>query len=317
LIGDHTDYTGGLVCPIAIDRWTEVRGRRTGDGVVRLSSDSEPEPAVVGPHDDPATLLPVWARYVAAVRQEVGTATGFDGHVSSTVPAGVGLSSSAALEVAVAIALGITGDARAVALACQRAEQTATGTPTGVMDQLASAAGLAGHALLIDCTTLDVDPVPLPPGAAVVVVPSGTTRTVAGSAYAERAAQCAAAEALVGPLRSASLDAVAGIADMTVRARARHVVTENERVRQFVIALRAGDVATAGRLMTESHNSLRDDYEVSTPALDSTVARLLATPGVHGARLSGAGFGGCVVALTEPGALAEGFVVHAVDGALR
>jgi galactokinase len=140
---------------------------------------------------------------------------------------------------------------------------------------------------------------------------------VAGSAYAERAAQCAEAEALIGPLRSASLDAVAGIADVTVRARARHVVTENERVRRFVVALRSGDVATAGRLMTESHASLRDDYAVSSAALDATVARLLATPGVHGARLSGAGFGGCVVALTEPGAIAEGFVVHAVDGAVR
>jgi galactokinase len=150
----------------------------------------------------------------------------------------------------------------------------------------------------------------------VVVVPSGTTRTVAGSAYAQRVAQGAAAEALVGPLRSASLDAVAGIADPIVRARARHVVTENERVRQFVIALRTGDVAEAGRLMTESHASLRDDYDVSTPALDATVARVLATAGVHGARLSGAGFGGCVVALAEPGTLAEGFVVHAVDGAV-
>jgi galactokinase len=294
-----------------------VRGRRTHDGVVRLRSDDQQEPALVGPHDDPATLLPVWARYVAAVHRVIGAAVGFDGHVSSTVPTGVGLSSSAALEVAVAVALGIAGDAQAVALACQRAEQLATGTPTGVMDQLASAAGVAGHALIIDCTSLVVDPVPLPADVAVVVVPSGTTRTVAGSAYAERAAQCARAEELVGPLRSASLDAVAGIADATVRARARHVVTENERVRQFVLALRAGDVARAGRLMTESHTSLRDDYEVSTPALDATVARLLATSGVHGARLTGAGFGGCVVALSEPGVLAEGFVVHAVDGAVR
>jgi galactokinase len=157
----------------------------------------------------------------------------------------------------------------------------------------------------------------LPPETEVVVIASGTIRTVAGSAYAERAAQCAQAEALIGPLRSASLDAVAGIADVTVRARARHVVTENDRVHRFVTALRAGDVAAAGRLMTESHASLRDDYAVSTPALDATVARLLATPGVFGARLSGAGFGGCAVALAEPGVLDEGFVVQAVDGAIR
>jgi galactokinase len=250
------------------------------------------------------------------VHRVLGATTGFDGDVSSTVPTGVGLSSSAALEVAIAVALGVDGDARHVALACQRAEQLATGTPTGVMDQLASCAGVAGHALLIDCTSLGVDAVPLPPDVEVVVIPSGTTRTVAGSAYAERAAQCAQAEALVGPLRLASLDTVATIADPTVRARARHVVSENARVREFAVALRAGDVATAGRLMTQSHASLRDDYEVSTAALDATVARLLATPGVHGARLSGAGFGGCAVALAEPGALLDGFVVHAVDGAI-
>jgi galactokinase len=162
-----------------------------------------------------------------------------------------------------------------------------------------------------------VEPVPLPPASAVVVIPSGTTRTVAGSAYAERAAQCAEAEALIGPLRAASLEAVAGIADPILRARARHVVSENGRVRRFAAALRAGDVALAGRLMAESHASLRDDYAVSTPALDATVARLLATPGVFGARLTGAGFGGCVVALAQQSALGEGFVVQAVDGALR
>lgn len=294
-----------------------MRGQRTADGVVRLRSDQEPEPAVVQPDDDPATLLPVWARYAAAVHCVIGATIGFDGEVSSTVPAGVGLSSSAALEVAIAVALGVTGDAGAVARLCQRAEQLATGTPTGVMDQLASAAGVAGHALLIDCTTLAVDPVALSPAGAVLVIPSGTTRTVAGSAYAERAAQCAQAEALIGPLRLASLDAVAGIADPVLRARARHVVSENGRVRQFAAALRAADLTTAGRLMTESHASLRDDYAVSTPLLDATVGRLLATRGVFGARLTGAGFGGCVVALTEPGVLDEGFVVQAVDGAIR
>jgi galactokinase len=251
------------------------------------------------------------------VRDVAELASGFVGHVSSTVPVGVGLSSSAALEVAVALALGFDGDARAVALVCQRAEQLATRTPTGIMDQLVSAAGVSGHALLIDCATLAIDLVPLPPTVDVVVIPSGTTRTVAGSAYAERAAECARAEHTVGPLRMASLADVARVRDPVVRARARHVVTENERVRRFAAALRAGDVGAAGGLMSESHASLRDDFEVSTPALDAIVERMMGVPGVHGARLSGAGFGGCVVALTDPGVLAEGFVVHAVDGALR
>jgi galactokinase len=305
------------VCPIAVDRWTEIRGRPTADSVVRLRSDHSRDLAVVGPGDDPASVRPAWARYVAAVRHVLGTTTGFDGDVSSTVPVGVGLSSSAALEVALALALGFDGSVTDLALACQRAEHLATGTPTGIMDQLTSAAGLAGHALLIDCATLTIDPVALPPGVDVVIVPSGTARTVAGSAYAERTAECARAEAIVGPLRGASLDAVAGIADPVVRARARHVVGENERVRRFASVLRRGDVARAGQLMTESHASLRDDYAVSTAALDVIVARLVATPGVFGARLTGAGFGGCVVAMSEPGALHEGFTVRAVDGATR
>jgi galactokinase len=312
LIGDHTDYTGGLVLPMAIDRWTTVSGIRCR-GEVRLRSTAEHGVVAFGlpvGHE----RLPAWGRYIAAVAAELGDdAIGIDGLVESTVPLGAGLSSSAALEVAVALALGFDGDRLALARLCQRAEHRAVGVPCGIMDQLTAAAGVEGAALCIDCTALAVTPVPLPDDIDIVVVHSGEQRGLATSAYAERAAQCAAAEELVGPLRLApALDA---IEDPTLRRRARHVVTENERVRQTVTALAAGDVVEAGRLMVASHASLRDDFDVSTPTLDRLVARLCAVPGVLGARLTGAGFGGCVVGLARVGALTEGWVVHPVGGA--
>jgi len=298
LIGDHTDYTGGLVLPMAIDRWTTVSGVRT-PGPIRLRSRQDADPAA----------------YVHAVATELGPDAGFDGCIDSTVPIGAGLSSSAALEVAVALALGFVGTSLELAQLCQRAEHRATGVPTGIMDQLTAAAGVDGHAVLIDCTTMAMTPVPVPDAVDIVVVDSGQRRSLAGSAYAERAAQCAAAEAIVGPLRHATVDAVEAIADTVVRRRARHVVTENARVGAFAAALRAGDVAEAGRLMTASHASLRDDFEVSTTVVDALVARIGARPGVLGARMTGGGFGGCVVAVTRPGALDEGWPMRAVAGA--
>ena len=315
LIGDHTDYTGGLVLPMAVDLGTTVAGEPGGREVRLASADAEGEVVVPLDVDEPAAVEPAWGRYVAGVVAVTRPAEGFTGDVTTTLPVGAGLSSSAALEVAVALALGFAGSAVELALACQRAEQLASGVPCGVMDQLAAAAGVAGHALLIDCGTLAVRPVPLPAGVEVVVVHSGEPRRLADSAYAERRRHCEAAAALVGPLDRASLASVEGLTDPVLRARARHVVTENERVRRFAAALEEGDVAACGRLMVESHESLRLDFEVSTPRLDRLVARLVSTPGVHGARLTGAGFGGCVVALTEPGALAEGWHVRAVDGA--
>ena len=317
LIGDHTDYTGGLVLPMAIDRWTTVRGERFGD-VVALRSEHEPLDVEV-PLDvvDPAGVDPPWGRYVAGVVAEARPPFGLSGRVASTVPVGAGLSSSAALEVAVALALGVEGSPLAIAGLCQRAEQRASGVPCGIMDQLASVAGVEGAALLIDCHTLDVRSVPLPPTteAEVVVVHSGVTRSLAGSAYAERARQCANAERIIGRLRAATLDDVERISHPIVRARARHVITENERVGRFAAALVAGDLDAAGALMLASHASLRDDFEVSTPELDDLVARLSAVPGVFGARLTGAGFGGCVVALARPGVVQEGWVVRPVAGA--
>jgi galactokinase len=193
-----------------------------------------------------------------------------------------------------------------------RAEQRATGVPCGILDQLASAAAEAGHAFVLDCHTLERTHVPVPDDIEVRVVHSGQARTLAGSAYAERRAQCEAAEAIVGPLRRATPSGVDAIDDPVLRRRARHVVTENQRVLDAADALRAGDLVGLGALLDEGHRSLRDDFEVSTPIVEATVDRLRAVSGVHGVRLMGGGFGGCVVAVAEPGALAEGW--HAVPG---
>jgi galactokinase len=317
LIGDHTDHTGGLVLPMAIQLGTTVVGERGGPAdLIRLRSDSEAGDALVPLRPGPAASYdPAWARYVAGVVHQVQPAVGLRGRVRTTLPSGVGLSSSAALEVAVALALGFEGAPLQLASACQRAEQAATGVPSGIMDQLCSAAGVEGHALLIDCYSLEVQPVPVPEQARIVVVDSGQTRTLVGSPYAERVAQVTAAEAVVGPLRLARPEHLDAIDDELVRRRARHVVTENDRVREAAAALARGDLFTVGEAMAASHASLRDDFEVSTGALDDLVDRLLDTPGVWGARLTGAGFGGCAVALCDPTADVEGWWVQPGQGA--
>lgn len=240
----------------------------------------------------------------------MGAATGGRVTIRTTLPIGAGLSSSAALEVAFALALGYRGPATDLARLCQRAEQRAVGVPTGVMDQLASAAGVRGTLLLIDCATLAITPVAVPAGVAIVAVDSCEPRALAGSEYAARRAACEAAIEQIGPLRTASLDDVERLGDPVVRRRARHVVTENLRVAEAADALRAGAPEKAGAAMVASHASLRDDFDVSTSALDSLVERLVQTDGVHGARLTGAGFGGCVVTLVTDGAasaVAESF----------
>jgi len=302
LIGDHTDYNEGFVLPLALDLECTVRARPTDDGHIRLRSED-----VVGAVEvaaDGSTEpreVEGWGRYAAGVarvlRERGRPARGLEGIVSSTVPVGAGLSSSAALEVAVALALseaaGFELPPLELALACQEAELVATGVPCGIMDQLASVAGVAGHALLIDCRSLDVRPIPLPAELAVLVVHSGVPRELAGSAYAERRAACEAVAARLGleSLRDATPERVAD------EPRARHVVSENGRVLAAADALAAGRLEALGPLLRESHESLRDDFEASTPELDALVATLEAA-GALGARLTGAGFGGCVVALT-------------------
>jgi galactokinase len=313
LIGDHTDYTGGLVFPMAVNRWTDIVCRP--DPRVRLTSADEPEEVNLPLDiDDPTAVGPAWARYVAGVVSEMRPAVGIRGHVTTTIPIGGGMSSSHALEVAVALALGFDGSVIELAQLTQRAENRASGVPTGIMDQLAIAAGHAGHALLIDCGTLSVTPCRLPDDVEVVVR-FVAHRTLVGSAYSDRVAECTAAEAEIGPLRLASAADAESVSDPLIRRRARHVVAENQRVRDFAAALQAHDLVEAGRLMVASHESLRDLYETSTPAMNAAVEQLCATPGVWGARMTGGGFGGCVVALTEPGAVADGWVVDAVDGA--
>jgi galactokinase len=338
LIGDHTDYHEGFVLPLAVDRDCVVAARRRDDGrvtarSVELGADGPVDVAADG-SDAPDGVVPPWGRYVAGVVRALADAgrepVGLDAAVSSTVPVGSGLSSSAALEVALALALadagGLTPPAPELARACQRAERLATGVPSGVMDQLASLLGRAGHALLIDCRTLAAEPIALPDALAVLVVHSGLPRTRARPADAPPPAPRVATRLGVATLREATLD------DVRDEPRARHVVTENQRVLEFADALRAGDTAALGPLLLASHASLRDDYEVSTPELDLAVD-LLVEHGALGARLTGAGFGGCVVALAarphagdvarktlaryraETGLDADAFEVRAVDGA--
>lgn len=315
LIGEHTDYTGGLVLPMTIDRWTEIHGL-PADRIMLTSAD-EYEPAVLGlTVDEFDSVRPQWAKYVAGVVAELQPQVGISGTVTTSIPIGAGLSSSAALEVAVALALGFDGDAIELAQLCRRAETRASGVPCGIMDQLTIAAGVAGHALLIDCGDLTFEPVRIPDDLDIVVQ-FVTHRQLAESSYADRVGECADAEEIIGPLRSAKLGDLLSIPDAIVRARALHVISENRRVREFAAALGAGDLRAAGELMVASHHSLRDLYQTSTAVMDAAVERLIDLPGVFGARMTGGGFGGSVVALAEPGALTEGWVVHAVDGARR
>ena len=272
--------------------------------------------------DDARSVEPEWGRYVAGVVAELRPAVGFEGDVDTTLPVGAGLSSSAALELAVALAVGFEGSPLELARLGRRAEQRASGVPCGLMDQLTSACGVEGHALLVDFSTETWRPVEMPSGLDVIVVHSGQERALSDSAYAERRRSAESATAELGPLTEATTADVASLHDPVLRRRARHVVTENARVRAAAEALAAGDGMTAGALLSESHVSLRDDAEVSTAALDETVGRLMAIPGVLGARLTGAGFGGCVVALAERGAVADptritgrGWIVSAAAGA--
>lgn len=304
LIGDHTDYAGGLALPMAIDLGTTITGTR-GGGALRLHSEQFgddtdlPIPFVDG------HVSPDWARYVAAVAVEMDCTVGFTGIIDSTLPIGAGLSSSASLELATALALGFEGTPFELALLGQRSELAAVGVPCGLLDQLSSAFGREGHALCIDFSALSVDPVSIPDELEVIVVHSGVERTLAGSAYGERRAACEAAASIVGDLGSCPETALGAIDDPVIRRRARHVITECARVIDAVAALKAGDVRGFGELMTASHRSLRDDFEVSTPELDTLVSHLSSIAGVHGARVTGAGFGGCVVAACEPGAITD------------
>ena len=281
VIGEHTDYAGGLVLPMAIERSVAVTGESGGD-LVRLRSDRFVGTAVVDLEGNGPTRG--WGRRAAGVVAELDalgrSRVGFSGVVSGDLPAGAGLGSSGAFGVAVARALcaagGLELDPIELVLACRRAEEAATGVPCGILDQAAAVLGRPDRALLLDCSTLEHRLVPLPGGIAVLVVDSGVRREVEDTAYAQR-----------------SLELEAGHPD-----RVRHVETENERVLAAVEALERDDRPALGELFASSQASLRDDYEVSTPELDLVVERALEA-GAFAARLTGAGFGGCVVALAE------------------
>jgi galactokinase len=301
LIGDHTDYNGGLALPMAIDLGVEASYRPNAHGALVIDTDIDPVPAEIPIAVDIPRTLPSWGRLAAAVVEQIPLGRGGHVVVHSDLPLGAGLSSSAAFCVALALALGAEAVPIEVAELCQRAERK-VGVPVGLMDPLVSMSATIGNALLIDFTTLAIEPVPVPSDVEILIIDSGTTRRLEESRYAERRSQCAAASAaLGGSLGRARAGDIDRISAPLLRRRARHVISEVARVTEFAHALVQRDVARAGALMVESHRSLRDDFEVSAPELDVLVELACATAGVHGARLTGAGFGGCVVALCRPG----------------
>ena len=314
LIGEHTDYTGGLVFPMAIDRWTTIDYDNTSSEIVLDSADADGTVSISLGQSFDAAMTPSWGRYVGAVASLLDSPRGISGHVSTTIPVGAGLSSSAALEIAVALALGCELPSSELAQLTQRAEHVATGVPTGIMDQLCIASARDGHGTMIDCRTLEVQHVPIPTDVKIVVR-FIAHRTLVGSAYADRVAQCAAAESIIGPLRDASIADVAAITDATIASRARHVISENARVVSFASALSTGDYSTAGEIMSDCHRSLAEDFATSNDQMNTAVHDMRAIPGVFGARMTGGGFGGCIVALCEPDAVVDGWHVKPVSAA--
>ena len=320
LIGEHTDYNDGFVFPLAIDRATFIALRPRADNTVfAISLDMRDQREFALDALQPPTQ-PEWIDYLTGVAWsllERGCALrGWEGVVCGDVPIGAGLSSSAALELAAARAFHAVSrfewDAAAMALACQRAENEWLGVNCGIMDQMISAAGLQDRALLIDCRSLETASAPLPPGAVVVILDTNTRRGLVDSAYNERRAQCEAAArhfgvAALRDVDRATFERRAGELDPLARQRARHVITENDRTLEAREAMNAGDAAALGQLMIESHISLRDDFEVSSPALDAIVDCANADDACYGARMTGAGFGGCAVALVAADE-APGFV---------
>jgi galactokinase len=241
---------------------------------------------------------------------------GFSGSVSTTLPLGGGLSSSAALELSTALMLCLINDlptltSLELAQLCRFAEHLATGVPCGIMDQLTCASGVVGRALLIDCHSLQVSPIEIPQDVNIYVQ-FIAHRQLASSAYSDRVTQCAQAEEHIGPLRLAEVGSVRNIADDVLRRRAMHVVSENDRVRRATVALTLQDMTTFGQLMNESHQSLRDNFEVSTAQMDEAVRSAQQTPGVFGARMTGGGFGGCIVIAADSSA-----DLKSLEGAMR
>ena len=311
LIGEHTDYNDGFVLPVALELETVLRGRGT-PGVIRLTSDAYAGTVVI----DPATgdgPMDGWGRHATAVvralRDRGRSVRGITAHVASDVPAGTGLSSSAAFEVALALTLSPEPmDAVELARLCQRAENDHVGVRSGIMDPLVSAAAEAGSALFIDCRSLETERVQVPDALRILVVDSGQRRELTAGDYNRRREQCEAAATALGvpALRDATLAELhSALLPEPLGRRARHVISENARVREAREALRHDDRRALGRLFAESHRSLAEDFDVSTPELDALVDVARATPGIVASRMTGAGFGGCTVSLVEADAAAS------------
>jgi galactokinase len=311
LIGEHTDYNDGFVMPLALQQAAWIAARPRSDRLVVLWSENFAALQEFSlDHIAHASGAGLWSNYTrgaaAVLLQQGHLLSGMDAVIWGDVPIGAGLSSSAALEVASAQALaavsGLVLDPLETARLTQRAEIEFVGVNCGIMDQMISVMGQEGHALLIDCRSLACKPVPIPHDSVIVIADTMKRRDLVDSKYNERRAECEAGARLlsVSSLRDVTLQAFErdqALLPEPVRRRCRHVVHENSRVLECVEALQADDAQAAGRLMVQSHESLRDDYEVSCPELDLMVELALQQEGVHGARMTGAGFGGCTVNL--------------------
>jgi len=319
LIGEHTDYNDGFVLPFAIARRTAVAAAPRADRVVEVAGAFAPGTLRLSLDAPIGRGEPRWGDYVRGVIDECLVLPqgaldpgGFDAWIESDVPAGAGLSSSAALEVAIAAAIEMlarrTLDPLAKAALCRRAEHRFAGVPCGIMDQMASVLARENELLLIDCRSLEFVHVELPASAGVeiVVVDSELPHDLGEGEFAKRVEQCSAAATKLGlaslrDARQGDLERLACDEDSILYARARHVVDENRRVHEAVAAIRTNDWSRLGALLDESHASLRDLYQVSRPEMDALVEDLRCA-GALGARMTGGGFGGCAVALFERGA---------------
>jgi galactokinase len=324
LIGEHTDYNDGFALPMALPFDTVLAISSDGDpssGLVTVSSTGFGD-ITIDPLADPRSVVS-WARHVAGVSSLLGgrgvPAGGWRGTIETDIPTGASLSSSAALEVATISALlaraGQHWQPIEIARLGQRVENEVVGLPSGIMDQFISAGAVAGHASLMDCRALTLTPTRIPDGVVVSIMDTGTRRVLAEAAYGDRRAACERAATALGvdALRDATLEQVATLDDPVDRRRAHHIVTENQRTLDAVEALAGDDTARCGALMTDSHLSLRDDFEVSGPGLDAIVESALGAPGCLGARMTGGGFAGCAVALVEADQVAA-FRRHVIDG---
>jgi len=317
LIGEHTDYNDGFVLPMAIDYDIRIAARARPDRTVRLYSvDLDKRDTFSLDNVRRVGDWPTWADYVRGVadvlQREGYTLRGMDAALTGNVPRAAGLSSSAALELATITAFrllcALDLDPVRAALVGQRAENEFVGMRCGIMDQFISSLGKADHALLIDCRSLDYEAVPLPTGARIIVTDSAVRRGLVDSAYNERRAQCEQGARLLGvkALRDVSVEMFEARRDKLptlVARRCQHIVTENQRTLDSVQALKRGDLATFGKLMNESHASMRDWFEITTPEIDALVEIQHNTPGCLGARMTGGGFGGCTVALAREDAV--------------